>query len=506
MNRNKMFNFLILILFFTCFVELFYKLGEVPNGLHVDEAGSLYDALSISDYGVDRFLYKNPVYFINYGGGQSVMYTYLTVIFMKIFGVSLYSFRSVAVVFSLISYYLFYKLVKKYDSKIKSVFVLFLLTILPFYVMKSRWGLDCYLLNPFFIISLYFFINAIEKNSNLYYFISGILFGITLYTYVISYLILPLFLVTTLIYLLINEKIKFKNIVCLMLPIITFAIPLILFLFVNKINGEIITNFISIPKLWEYRSSEISFVNMKFFLYNLAIVLCGDTIEYNTINNYGIIYPISAVFVIVYLFILINKIYNGKSTLLDNIMIILFGSIFIISLLVDDVNVNKLNLIYIPLVYFIASFLDWLYNNKYKLLLCFILIWYCCYYFSFINVYFTEFEPDYLFVKDDYFNTLKYVDTIYKDGDYSNICICTNNQQEYIYNLLINKINPYDFNDNLIRNGNKISGYKHYVYECNELNNTNIYMVSDKNKLIEVAKDNNYNIKNMGNYYILYKE
>ena len=45
-------------------------LGKIPIGINVDEAGTMYDAYTIANYGTDRFGNAYPVYFINYGGGQ----------------------------------------------------------------------------------------------------------------------------------------------------------------------------------------------------------------------------------------------------------------------------------------------------------------------------------------------------------------------------------------------------------------------------------------------------
>ena len=64
------------ILLFTIVVRMI-ALGEIPQGLHVDEAGMAYDAYCYANYGVDRYLYPNPIYLINYGSGQRVLYMYL---------------------------------------------------------------------------------------------------------------------------------------------------------------------------------------------------------------------------------------------------------------------------------------------------------------------------------------------------------------------------------------------------------------------------------------------
>ena len=66
----------VLIISIACFVRI-YKIEEIPAGIHVDEAGMAYDAFCISIFGVDRALNHLPVYFINFGGGQSALYTYI---------------------------------------------------------------------------------------------------------------------------------------------------------------------------------------------------------------------------------------------------------------------------------------------------------------------------------------------------------------------------------------------------------------------------------------------
>lgn len=506
MRREKVFTFVVGLLFFICFVELFYKLGEIPNGIHVDEAGSMYDALNISKYGVDRYLYKYPVYFINYGGGQSALYTYLGAVSMSIFGKSLWSFRLVAVLTSLVSYYFFYKMISKYDSKLKGAFALLLLTILPFYIMKSRWGLDCYLLNPFLIISLYFFISAIEKSSNLYYFISGILFGITLYTYAISYLILPLFLFFMIIYLFINKKIDLKNISYLMVPIIVLGIPLFLMILINKeiIAEEFVTNFISIPKLWQYRENEISIFNLKAILYDLYIILWGDLIDYNTIDQFGTMYFISIVFIFIGLYLMIIKFKNKITSLLDVVMFILFFVVLSIAFFTYGISVNRINVIYIPFVYLIASSLEWLYVKKNKVILGGVFIIYCFIYILFINFYFNDYSVTNLFAGKDYFEAFEYTKSIYHNGDYSGICIHTNKEQDYIFTLLDDGVNPFSFNENLVlKTGIRVLSYDHYIFECNTLRDDYVYFVSNDSKFFHDI-GNNYNIYKISNYSIIY--
>lgn len=512
MIKDKSCKFIVVLLFCICIVELFYKLGDIPNGINVDEAGSFYDAISLSKYGVDRYLYHNPVYFINFGGGQNALYTYLAIIFMNIFGVSLWSFRLVAVVLSLLSYLFYYKMLSKYDNKLKGIFVLFLLTILPFYIMKSRWGLESYLLNSLLIISLYFFVSAIYKNSNIYYFISGILFGVILYTYAISYLILPLFLAIMIIYLFLNKKINISNILYLVIPIIILAIPLILMLFVNNgiIKKEIVTNYISIPKLWNYRGGEISIKNIKYIFYDLIIIFCGDLFAHNTIFKYYTMFYISPILIIGGIVVILRK-FEKKYNLIDIIMFDLFIVTLLVSFLIQDLNVNKINAIYIPFVYFIATFIKYLYDRRYNIMLFIIIIFYSINYIQFVNYYFEDYTINSsLFVDNDYFYALKFAEKIFDNGIYSNICIDTDKGQDYIYTLLYDSISPYAFNKGLILGkidyGYTVLNYGKYVFEFNKINNDYIYFINKDNDIVNNLIDNGFDCVKFKNYYVLYKE
>ena len=117
----KFYYVLVVLLFCLGGFLMFYRLGDIPKGIHVDEAGAFYDAMSLMRYGVDRFLYHNPVYFINFGGGQNALYTYLASFSFELFGSSLWSFRLVSVVVCLFSYYCYFKLVRLYKSRLFSV-------------------------------------------------------------------------------------------------------------------------------------------------------------------------------------------------------------------------------------------------------------------------------------------------------------------------------------------------------------------------------------------------
>lgn len=259
----KYYSVSVLILSCALVFLLAYGLGSIPNGLHVDEAGMAYDAMNLSRYGVDRFLYPNPVYFINFGGGQNALYTYLASFVIRILGFSITTLRLPAVFLSFLAAFCFVLMTKKAHGKYFSVIVLFLLCVLPFSIMHSRWSLESYLLFPMSIISCFCLFWAFLKHKKRWFFLAGISFGLTLYTYAVSYLILPIFLAIVFLYSLINKKVTWSECFCFAIPLGILALPLILMLLVNNgIIPEITTPFLSVPEMFFYRGSEFSLSNI----------------------------------------------------------------------------------------------------------------------------------------------------------------------------------------------------------------------------------------------------
>lgn len=75
-----------------------YRLNDLPYGIHMDEAGMGYDAYSLANWGLDRYYKFYPVYFINFGGGQSVLYGYSCAFLLKFFKLSVTLLRTPAVI------------------------------------------------------------------------------------------------------------------------------------------------------------------------------------------------------------------------------------------------------------------------------------------------------------------------------------------------------------------------------------------------------------------------
>ena len=114
-------------------------LEQFPDGIEQDEAGLMYDAYCMAEYGTDRYLNENPVYLINFWGGQSVLYSAIASVLIRLFGLSVFVVRLPAVIFSVLTIVLAYLLSKKYIGKKFALVLAFLITICPWHIMQSRW-------------------------------------------------------------------------------------------------------------------------------------------------------------------------------------------------------------------------------------------------------------------------------------------------------------------------------------------------------------------------------
>ena len=96
----------------------------------------------------------------------------------------------------------------------------YLMTILPFFILSARLGMDCHPILGTSTVFLYCFLCALQSEKYRYYVLAGITGGIVLYTYSLSYLILPSFLVFSFLYSLVVKKFSFKKWVVMGLSLI----------------------------------------------------------------------------------------------------------------------------------------------------------------------------------------------------------------------------------------------------------------------------------------------
>lgn len=291
------------ILMMFCVTRM-WQLVRLPAGLHVDEAGLAYDAWCLAEYGVDRYLKPWPLYLMNKGDGASVFGAYLCVVLFKIFGYNPWLLRFSAVLFSLVNLVYGIKIAKKVSSDNSGMpFVTgVLIVICPYFIMAGRFAYDCNFMLGMSTLFLYYFLRAIESEKIIRYVIAGISGGLLLYTYALSYMILPLFLILTLFYLLRVRKFYFKGWLAMAVPLGILAFPLILVQVVNLFDlEEFRLGIFTVTKLPNYRASDVGRLRWENVLRCIRTIFLGDLdpkydLEYNTAPGFVNLYMVTVIF------------------------------------------------------------------------------------------------------------------------------------------------------------------------------------------------------------------
>lgn len=235
--RKYFYYIALAVTFLVAFILRCYKLGELPDMLNIDEASLGINAWCLANYGVDRYLNEMPFYAQNFEGGQSPLYTYCLTLLVKTVGrgnVSLFLLRVPGLISSMVVVIFGTKLMNLiFQNRKITLMSALLLTICPYFIVHGRIAMDCNLMMGCCAVAFYLLGKYIKTQRLADLIVCGVSFGVTLYSYALSYFILPLFLVTTGLYLLYTRKITFRRcilwavIVCLTgLPVIIFVCSL----------------------------------------------------------------------------------------------------------------------------------------------------------------------------------------------------------------------------------------------------------------------------------------
>ena len=331
-----------------------------PEGIHFDEMSAAYDAWCIQGWGCDRHLTRFPVYFMNTGPGQNALYIYLAAIMFRLFGFSVFKFRLIAVFCAIAAYIcLFFMARRLFGRGIFSLVPNALMTVMPVFLMSEHWGLESYLFLSFSIILFHFLLLAIERKSAAYYILDGFIWGLTFYTYGVSYLVLPLFFVLTAIYLFYVKDLNIKMILGTGIPMLILGLPLAIEQLV--INGVIEPFSVFGMDFLPMEISRVKDISLSYIPVNLltssVTLLSKDYLFYSSVPQYGTIFYISLPFTLAGIVIVALKTYKSlKEKKYDPYALLLCFHIAgrLISLMTVKVNTNKANEVYFAWMMFTA--------------------------------------------------------------------------------------------------------------------------------------------------------
>lgn len=338
-----------------------------PYGVFCDEAINGYDSWCLAHYGVDQHLTSYPVYLKAWGTGQSALYAYLAMPFIKFFGLSTSIHRIPMAMVSCISILFFYwTLTKTQKNTLLTHIITAFVIISPWHIMKSRWALDCNICPDLVLISVSFFILAYytlqSRKQTLFYTLGFVFLAISAYAYGVSWFMLPIFTIALVVYLLKVKKITIRQLILSGGIMVLALIPIILFAFNLFFEGkEYQLGPLTIIGMDGKRHESTTLLGKDSFLEYLyshlwdsgkLLITGSDGLPWNNIKPWGQFYNLLGIPFILFYFIVGFVKKNFKPV--DIIFILWFVSCFPILLFVSP-NVNHWNLIWVPLIYFCAS-------------------------------------------------------------------------------------------------------------------------------------------------------
>lgn len=379
--------------------------GSIPGGFNQDGAMGAVDALALANYGTDRLGTWLPAHFTAWGFGQmSVLLSYLSIPFIKLWGLNSITARLPMLIASIGGAYAVYFFVKNMISEKAALVTLFFLAINPWHFMQSRWALDCNMFPHMFIIGLCLLNKGIDKNKFLY--ISMIFFALCMYSYGVAFYMVPIFLIITAAVLVIKKYISIKQ------AIISAAIYIVLSF---PISGTMIVNFmkwdtVKLPfttmTFFEQskRASDIIFFTEKPFeqlisnfnsLINIAFLQKHD-LMWNAIDKFGTIYKCSMPFILTGVAITIYRIIKSddlRNRLPELLLIIYWICSIITGLLINNVNINRINIIFYSHIIFAGISIYYIIKLCSKASIAFIAV-YGIMSVMFFNYYFTTWADE----------------------------------------------------------------------------------------------------------------
>lgn len=352
----------VLLFAIAIFIRLF-QFGSIPIGMNQDGAMGAVDAKALLDYGTDRFGMFLPVHFTAWEYGQmSVLLSYLTVPFIGLFGFNEVTVRLPMLLVSLLGMLVCYLYAKEIFPKKLVVMILFLLAINPWHIMQSRWALDCNLFPHFILFGLYFLYKGLHKQWYLY--VSMIFFGLSMYTYGISFYSIPLLLLILCIYLLVKKQIKARQVLLCGAVYFLVSWPMYAMMIINYFKLTTWnTPFFTIPYFEQsIRVNDLIFFNpvkdwgtqiSTNFNYVLNLLLQKDDLPWNTTAGFGTAYIISIPFLLFGVFGL-SRVRKKSIDPHKKTGMLFIGVWFLVAivtaLMKNGANVNNANILFYPLI------------------------------------------------------------------------------------------------------------------------------------------------------------
>ena len=329
--------------------------GAFPPGLNQDEASTGYDAWALLTAGTDRNGDAWPVLFSSWGSGQNALYAYLLLPFYLLFGRSVAVLRLPAAILGVLSLWLFRRLMRRSMGPAAGLCALGLLAVCPWHVLISRWALESNLLPFCLLLGTCLLDRALRDRPGCLIPAAGVL-ALGLYAYGTAFFFLPVYLILGCV-LLFNRRFPLRLFIPALALFLLLALPIALCQLRNALGLESVRILgMTLPRLTETRQAAAASFSLRH-LRELGRLLWtqSDGLPWNSAGPFGLLWgkPGLLLAAIGLGFTLVRCVRRqadaAEFLCLFALASCLFSALFI------QINVNRINILFLPLVWLQAA-------------------------------------------------------------------------------------------------------------------------------------------------------
>jgi MFS family permease len=426
-----------------------WSFGDIPPGLNQDEASTAYDAYALIHHGIDRHGYRFPVVLVSWGSGMYALAAYVAAPFIGLFGLSVWSARLPFFLAGMAALPMFFVLLHDATNRQTARIGVLLLSLCPWHIMISRWGLDSNLF-PFVFLVATLLLQRSAKRPRLLV-AAAFVYGLALYAYGTAYVVVPAFIGLALVHGLRHRLWPLRTVILSALVFVAVATPIGLYVAVNSFGwNSIRTPFFSIPHLTGLPRFKTmgnlnvlsgEFVRQAWANLGTAADMFrvqDDGLIWNAIPGYGILYAFSPFLALAGLALLMGRNLSRDFQSSFALLAWCFASALLMVFVAP--NINRANIAMFPFIYCVAVTMSLLWRHRALAVLMCLLV--CVSFIGFARSYFGPYrtaaaEPFFA----SFGEAIRYAAT-QTQGD---VCVTDKVNMPYIFVLFYNREDPRMF-------------------------------------------------------------
>jgi 4-amino-4-deoxy-L-arabinose transferase-like glycosyltransferase len=488
-----------------------WSFGALPPGLNQDEASTAYDAYALIHHGIDRHGYWLPVVLVSWGSGMYALAAYVAAPFIGLFGLSVWSARLPFLLAGMAALPIFFVLLRDTTDRQTARIGVVLLSLCPWHIMISRWGLDSNLF-PFVFLGATLLLQRSTKRPRLLV-AAAFVYGLALYAYGTAYVVVPTFIGLALVYGVRHRLWPLRAMILSAALFVVVATPIGIYVAVNSFGwNSIRTPFFSIPHLsglprfrtmGNFNVFSLEFARQAWANLGTAAEMFrvqDDGLIWNAIPGYGILYAFSPFLALAGLALLVGK--NLSRDYQPSFALIAWSLASLILMAFVAANINRANIAMFPFVYCVAVAVSYLCRQRVLAVLMCILVG-----ASFIGFVGNYFGPYRKAAAEPFFasfgESIRYAAT---QSD-SEVCVTDKVNMPYIFVLFYNQEDPRMFRQtaHFTNPGSEfetVSSFGRYKFGLGSCANSAAVIVSTHAETADLRLDG-YTVKDFERYSVV---